>query len=393
LRTRFGQAFNIRGAPGLWVYFLCACLPALRRGGRIAFVAPGAAAFADYARPILKALKERFATVEILRVQAAVQWEGEAEERPALILASGYGEGPCDNIHYNVLVQPSSGFFIRTPMASPAPAISHQTLGELARLEIGVVTGLNRTFLLNAHEIDKLQLGPEELTPVIGRARHIQGLAVTESDLVRLAQTGERTFLLTPADLEKRGTGARNRLATIPPRLRRSTLWFSKRQPWWKVQIGQQPDAVFTYMNHIGPRLALVQAPITVTNTLHKVLFKDRRTSHMRTVCVSMLSSYTQLHAEQIGRVYGGGVLKFELAEAKRLPVLIPEKSLETAIFRRIDTALRSGAPEQARLLADEALLPHFFGDLWSDVRRDLDEHLKLIRSQRGLSSPKDFKT
>lgn len=385
LRARFGPAFGIRGAPGLWVYFLCACLPLLARGGRIAFVAPGAAAFADYARPVLKILKERFATVEILRAQSAVQWEGEAEERPALILASGYGEGPSENIQYNSLVEPSQGTFARTPMASPAPVVSHQTLGELAQIEIGVVTGLNRTFLMNAHEIDEFEVPPEDLTPIIARARHVQGLWVTTRDLVRLAQAGERTFLLTPGDFEKRGSGARNRLATIPARLRRTTVWFSKRQPWWKIQVGQQPDAVFTYMNHIGPRLAVVHAPITSTNTLHKVMFKNRSAAHIRTACVSILSTYTQLHAERIGRVYGGGVLKFELAEARRLPLLIPAKPIDLAIYRRIDTALRSGAPEQARELADKAVLPHFFGELWAEMQNELNRQLQFARLSRGL--------
>ena len=40
---------------------------------------------------------------------------------------------------------------------------------------------------------------------------------------------------------------------------------------------------------------------------------QDPDLAHARSVSVSMLTSFTQVEAERIGRVYGGGVLKFEL--------------------------------------------------------------------------------
>jgi adenine-specific DNA-methyltransferase len=100
-----------------------------------------------------------------------------------------------------------------------------------------------------------------------------------------------------------------------------------------------------------------------------------------------MLSTYTQIHAESIGRVYGGGVLKFELKDARRLPLLMPSEPIEAAIFNRIDTALKSGASEVARELADEAILPTFCGASWRDRREQLSARLVSARALRGVSA------
>jgi type I restriction-modification system DNA methylase subunit len=56
LNSEFGNI--ITGAPGLWIYFLLSSLSFLRVGGRLAVVAPGAIAFADYARPVLRVLRD-----------------------------------------------------------------------------------------------------------------------------------------------------------------------------------------------------------------------------------------------------------------------------------------------------------------------------------------------
>ena len=139
-------------------------------------------------------------------------------------------------------------------------------------------------------------------------------------------------------------------------------------------------------MNSAGPRLILTTDGVTCTNTLHRVTFINRDRSCMRTACVSMLSTYTQLEAERIGRIYGGGVLKFELKDARRLPLLVPETPISHAMFCRVDTALRADAPDKARLLADEAVMPEFFGSKWRDVSSAMAVELASRRARRGVS-------
>jgi hypothetical protein len=98
-----------------------------------------------------------------------------------------------------------------------------------------------------------------------------------------------------------------------------------------------------------------------------------------------MLTSFTQVEAERIGRIYGGGVLKFELKDARCLPLLLPAAPINSAVFTCVDAALRDGALELAMDLADEASLPHFFGSVWMRVQSEMREELGALRARRGM--------
>lgn len=102
LRERMEFREIVEGAPGLWVYFMLASLQFLKRGGRFAFIAPRTIEFADYATPVLGALKARFQNVTLLSVEGSVDWEGAAEERASLVLAAGFGMGPRRIFEFSV---------------------------------------------------------------------------------------------------------------------------------------------------------------------------------------------------------------------------------------------------------------------------------------------------
>lgn len=377
-----------RGAAGLWVYFLLASLAHLRNGGRIAFVVPGAAEFADYAQPVLRHLCEEFSSVSLIAIDSSIPWEGEAQERASVILASGFQQGRAEALDIRRTTTDGS---IASAYVSQQilPHADHKLLGMIARLEIGSVTGANDIFLLSEADAKKFDLAKDQVTPAVARARHAAGVFVTAADLQLLAAGGERTLLLTPDKLGPRGGSVRRYLATIDKDRRRNTVWLMKRTPWWKVQLGQPFDGVLTYMNHTGPRLALLEQGLAATNTLHKIRFVSRDPLHHRTACISLLSTYSQLHAEALGRVYGGGVLKFELKDARRIPLLMPNTPLTTAVFTRVDTAVRAGAIETARRLADAALLPEFFGERWRDIQAEMTTTLIDARNLRNARAGK----
>ena len=385
-RKRFRELatdFGVAGAPGIWIYFLCHSLRFLRKGGRLAFVLPGAASFAHYAKPVLDALCSRFAKISIVHVIGQVVWDGDAQERAVLLLAEGHEIGSALTIDEYSL-EKGDGIYERSKPQGPLPLLPHVELGQLAKIEIGCVTGSNRHFLLDEKIRSNLEIAKEDITPVVARARHLRGLSVDSSELYELARQGEKTLLLTPRDVDRCRAGVRAQLGKIPPSRRKKTLWFRKRQPWWRVQIGQTPDAIFTYMNHLGPRISLVSGDVAATNTLHKVHFRNKEDQHLRAISASMLTTYSQLHAENLGRIYGGGVLKFELADARRIPILVPEH-LSMPIFKRIDTALRSNAFDKARELADNAILPFYCGKDWKEIRDGMDSHLRELRALRGI--------
>ncbi|MGO4737350.1 N-6 DNA methylase [Bosea sp. 2KB_26] len=388
LRSRKEIQSVVRGASGLWVYFLLACLPHLRPGGRLAFIVPGAVEFADYAQYVLEYLRTTFGVVEIVAIDGAIAWEGAAQERACVLLASGYRRGEAATVLRRCAT--TQGLIASKGAGSGDVLLAaHTTLGDLAKIEIGSVTGANDVFLLRQTDIEEAGHKPTDFTLAVARARHVRGISVSADDLQSLADRGERTLLFSPEELGERGNAVRSHLAQVGKARRRSTAWFNKRTPWWKVQLGPAFDAVLTYMNHTGPRLALVGPKIAATNTLHKVTFYSRNIEEHRTACVSLLSTYSQLHAETIGRIYGGGVLKFEIKDARRVQLLLPTAPISAAVFARIDTALKAGAFDTARELADAAILPEFYGPGWREAQSQMKVSLMRRREMRGSHADK----
>ncbi|MFQ6242836.1 Eco57I restriction-modification methylase domain-containing protein [Sinorhizobium meliloti] len=385
-RSFLRQRFDTLGAAGLWVHFLIHSLEFLRAGGKLAAVVPASALFSDYGRACLQRVSNRFATVELREIVDRPSWTNGADERGALFLADGFGLGLSE------LPVPqrwtANG---RQASNLPAPsdeydrlAACSQPFGSIALFSIGVVTGNNRIFLIDDAHRALLGIKTDDLVPVVSRARQIPSLTVDRNKLLELAHSGERTWLLAPAQLGEKGSGVRRQLAKIPASRRAATVWFQKRDPWWKVDLGARPDAIFTYMNDRGPRLALATGDVRCTNTLHRVNFKANVTENQRfAASLSLVSTFGQLAAERLGRVYGGGLLKFELKDARRLPILPEQGSLRSA-FEQANVYLASGKTVEATRVADEALLAPLLGNKWEStitlLKQEIDARQTLRR-------------
>ncbi|MGZ2382849.1 N-6 DNA methylase [Rhizobium brockwellii] len=390
-RAALRKRFEIAGAAGLWVHFLLHALNFLSVGGRLGAVIPAAGLFSVYGRAALSRIAAEFSYIKIYQILDKPIWTNGADERGAMLLADGYKLGSSS--------LPSSTSWSaegRTHVASWPNSVfealsSHsEPLSDIADVSIGAVTGCNKIFLLNDFDRHIHGIDLADLRPIVGRARHIPGIQVDKDELRSRAQDGEKTWLLAPQSIEIRGSGVRNRLAMISKTRRRETLWFKKRDPWWQVQLGEPCDAIFTYMNHQGPKLVLSCAPIYCTNTLHRLRFRDGVDQERReAAALTMVSTFGQLAAERLGRSYGGGVLKLELREARSMPVLRCDSPRLKEWFLRIDQALRRGDHQNAREIADEALLLPIFGGNFKEAVASLSEELLSRRAlRRGNEVP-----
>ncbi len=386
LRKRFG----IEGPAGIWVYFLAHAMEFLVPGGRIVSIVPAAALFTKYGDVFLQRMCRTFLSVNVYQLAYRPIWSGGAEESGAVILAEGYRHGPSRN-YLTGIWPPSSGMAYQHSCELQAYrdlTSASLPLGDIASISIGAVTGCNAVFLLTEEERSALGISLEDVTLTVSRARHVEGIMITREDLIRLSRDGQKTWLLTPSTIEDRGSPARKRLATITKHQRRSTCWMNKRNPWWRIETGPNCHGVFTYMNEHGPRLALTAAKIVCTNTLHRVVFSPKVSEIDKVVAsLTFISTFGQLAGEVIGRVYGGGVLKFELTEARLMPVLLGVDERDEAVFPlvvdRVDSALRAGAVDVARDLADEALLARVLGPSWKSAVAELREAVRQRREAR----------
>ncbi|UCI07217.1 N-6 DNA methylase [Mesorhizobium sp. B1-1-8] len=383
-RVALRDRFSVPGAAGLWVHFLIHALEFLLPGGRLAAIIPASGLFSDYGRTALDRLCHRFANVEIREFADRPLWSNNADERGALILAEGFAQGACslpDPKRWMVNGQPA-GEIVRADAVFEQLARYATPLGTIAELRIGAVTGCNRIFLLNEDERLLMGIDRSEVRPVASRGRQIPGLTTSAAQLIERAHAGEKTWLLASPRIAIKNSGGRAQLAKISPKSRRSILWLSKRSPWWKIDV-PDCDAIFTYMNDRGPRLVLTYDTVGCTNTLHSVRFNPDVSREIRlTASLSLLSSFGQLAAERGGRSYGGGVLKFELKDARGMPILPASGSME-AIFASVDAALRRGEHDIATELADEALVAPLLGRDWRRLLAALRAELCARRQMR----------
>ena len=277
MRDDIRRRFLIKGAAGLWVSFILHAIQFLIPGGRLAAVVPSAALFSNYGRDALTRICGQFAQVEIRQLADIPLWSNQAAERGVIVLASGYLKGSSllpAATRWSASGDRLSDADCSTPISFRQALMGSKQLGEVAAISIGAVTGSNKVFLLSEDERLAARIGIEDVRLVAAKGRHTKGLQISADELRQLAVQGEATWLLTPRDLSKSRTGVRARLAQIPAGTRRTAIWLNKRSPWWKVETGAGFDALFTYMNDLGPRIVMTDDDIRCTNTLHQIRFK-----------------------------------------------------------------------------------------------------------------------
>jgi adenine-specific DNA-methyltransferase len=381
-RQKYRERFGIKGAVGLWVYFILHSLAFLKRGGRIASIVPRSALFTHHGKELLEQLSLNFLHVGVYELASKPNWSNYAEESGAVILAEGYQCGGASTFERGILEDNGTTKPIYENNSTSFNRILEKSvmLGDFASLSIGAVTGRNSVFLLNKEEKAAAGISDIDVRPVVSRRRQINGITLTTKDLARMAEEGQKTWLLSPHELTK---SIQEYLKIVPENDRKTTVWFKKRSPWWKVQLASSYDAVFTYMNDLGPRLVRLDPNIVCTNTLHRVQFKPIASKCDRLAALlSPISTFGQLAAEKIGRAYSGGVLKFELSEAKKLPI-VKCSAFNEELVSRVDEMLRRQEISRATAAVDEAFMAELFGNSWRDAQIELDAELAALRQAR----------
>ena len=139
----------------------------------------------------------------------------------------------------------------------------------------------------------------------------------------------------------------------------------SKRDPWYAVPHVKRGAALLTYMSNSGPRLVHNTLGAPAPNTLHTVelpetIYEESTGVDVKHLVVSWYTSLTFLSTEIEGHSLGGGMLKLEPGEARKVLVALPhclsEDDLDTA-YGAIDTCLRDKDLEGALDIGDALVL------------------------------------
>ncbi|MBX5206840.1 N-6 DNA methylase [Rhizobium sp. NZLR11] len=375
---------SLTGLASSWAAFTVHSALFLKKGGRLAFVLPAELLSVNYAAPVRKFLFSRFRDVQLVLFDEQVFPEAEADV--VLLLADGYLEGPTDFATIrqtkNAATLDTLGPGLSWTPADPAgkwtsslvdidavhllQALSaaglYTDLETWGDTTLGMVTGNNKYFTLSPQRVAELGLRPDELLSLSPPgSSHLRGLSLSSAQLKKLGEEGNAIHLFYPNEPPSRAAAA---YIADGHRTGVDTAYKCRvRKTWYRVPLVSPADLLLTCMNADTPRITENSAKARHLNSVHGVYLNEAYTAlGSELLPVASLNSITLLHAEMVGRAYGGGILKIEPKEADvwamPSPTLVAARADELRkIKRSVGKLLDKGRLLDAVKLVDEVLL------------------------------------
>ena len=264
-------------------------------------------------------------------------------------------------------------------LAGELPAVAR--LGDVARLEVSIVTGANDFFCVDGETLSAHHLQPWA-RPLLARSRYSPGLIVSEADHLAIAESDARAWLLDFDPSAPDPTAlptARRYLQSGVERGLPERYKCRIREPWYTVPSVKAGSLMLSKRSHLYPRLLLNRAGVFTTDTIYRGDVIAPRPLTADDLVAAFHSSLTLLTVELESRCFGGGVLELVPSEVARLLVVA------SAGFRKqivtLDRVARSGEPEDLVRATDLALAKS--GLVPADVLAVLSEARHVLLSRR----------
>lgn len=337
------QGVKLSGLSSSWAPFVVGGASLLKPRGRLALVIPAEIGYANYARPVLDFLLENFGRVEIRAVQQKLF--PELSEDCWLLFAEEYGS-TASSLHFSTAPR-----FLGEKTRWTVEAISHRNirmpgfrlrayllprkirmhydalirssgvrrLGDLANLGIGYVTGSNDFFHLRPSEAKRSRIPERYLRPTVRSSRDLSVSNVTKRVVAKWLAADRPVLLLDLSDAKTPPTSVMRYLGSPAGEAARRAYKCRNRDPWYRVPDVRVPNAFLSIMSTRGPRLVGNSAGCVCTNSIHAVFLRNGvRVSHLQKAWTNPM---TELSCEIEGHSLGGGMLKVEPGEARRIGI------------------------------------------------------------------------
>lgn len=406
---------SLTGLASSWAAFTVHSAMFLKRGGRLALVLPAELLSVNYAAPVRRFLFARFREVQLVLFDEQVFPEAEADV--VLLLADGYLDGPAEhatirqakNADKLATLDVGSTWKPADPadkwtssLVDPKAVKSLDKLlstGLFTDLEtwgdttLGIVTGNNKYFTLSPQRVKELGLKSKELLHLSPPgSSHLRGLALSKGALSELGKKGQAVYLFYPSN-----PPSPNAAAYIEDGHRTGVDTAYKcriRKSWYRVPIVPPADLLLTCMNADTPRLTANEASAHHLNSVHGVYLDPEFLEIGRNLLpLASLNSVTLLHAEMVGRAYGGGILKIEPKEADVWAMPSPTLILKSAdsllaVKEKVAELLSYGKLLEAVSVVDNIILSEFSDLSTKTIKciRQARQALAERRTMRGAS-------
>jgi len=359
LRRTAAETIDLKGDPigengNLWYAFVCKAIRLLNNGGSIGLVLPASSEFADYARSGREAIRRHFRSVEITRFRNP-PFQGVVDGSVVLI-ARGYNTKPrksscpwsrhlCDSLRE----------FRRKPAVRaencPAQAKSKAgrvSIGKIATIRIGAVTGDASYFLLSESQRKSRRIPRSVCVSVLSRSRHLREPVVGQRVFDELVQADERVWLFRPRPVDLKRSAVAEYLGSGLCNLKAAKI--RSRERWYETPLPGPADA---FISGMGPgNLALTLSrknDLYATNTLFQITMIDRK----HKICalplaIAMLSESSRRQCERLRRHYAGGLRKLEPSDIARVQVPWPIQRPSIRGYREAIQLLQLGKKKAA---------------------------------------------
>lgn len=401
LERALEHGVELPGHASSWAPFLVHAVSLIKPEGRLAMVVPAELSHAAYAKNVFNYLLEQFAELTILTFQKRLF--PKLSEDTFIVLGDNRGhQTKCFSLvdvkeeshlkHFKrtfasvgevrsfeprdlkslkdhktkileYLLGDSSRTLYTRLKAEAGADQNVKTLGSVAKVGIGYVTGDNKFFHPSAETIQDFGIPKRYLTPCIRRSNNLRGLCITQKDW---ADDGEpKKWLLalpknsSPTDFPESVQEYLDQGKELGV-LERFKV--RNREPWYSVPHFKKGDAFLTYMSNGAPRLVHNSLGLPAPNSLHIVTIEKGLYDEIdiKLLVVAWYTSLTFLSAEIEGHSLGGGMLKLEPSEAKKVLVALPKNIASARLneaYEQIDAKLRESDLEAAIDIGDKLIL------------------------------------
>ncbi len=365
-----------------WVPFVLASIKLLRPGGRIAMVIPSEIFHIPHAQSLRRYLAKQCSRILILDPEEI--WFDETLQGTVLLLAekkldlSEKGKGVTiipvkgrqmlndDPEDYFQSASYTNGATIegkwmpvflsleeRALLSQLKTREDIKTFSEIASVDVGIVTGANKFFLVPDSTVEAFSLH-QWAHPMFGRSDHVKGLVYSEEDHMTNKSNGlPANFLWFQEDqLEKLPENVRSYLDIGLEQSLHTRFKCRTRKLWYKVpSVHTAPIAMLKRAHHY-PRLVLNSADAYTTDTAYRIIPLGIKPEAL---VLGFVNSLTCLTAEMEGRHYGGGVLELVPSEIERL--LVPLIKATASELSAADQSYRSAINDSEFLLMQDSFV------------------------------------
>ncbi len=364
-----------------WVPFILASIAMLRPSGRLAMVAPAEILHVAHAQSLRTFLGLQCRRVVIIdpeelwfegTLQGAVLLMAEKKGTPSeagngLVIHPVSGRKFLDDDPTRIF---EGGAFIngKTVAGKWTRAILNKStrdiiddlerhskvrkFNDIARVDVGIVTGANKFFLVDDRTVDEFDLS-KWAHPMFGRSEHCPGIIYDKAQHTTNAVKGNPTNFIWFKDYDVEQNPKVKKYIRHGEGESLHTRYKCRiRKPWYTVPSVYATEVGMLKRTHNAPRLILNRIQALTTDTAYRIRMLEGSADQL---VYSFINPLTALSAELEGRHYGGGVLELVPSEIERL--LVPTLSITEPEVEQLDHAIRNSSMDDVLEMQSKKIL------------------------------------